>query len=118
MQRGIRATTSGRCPTIRRPLYESGVRTKLDTIEILQGMAGAAGASGEDLRAARLWGAAEALLEATGLRLGPAERGLHERHLIITRSRLGAATWEEALAEGRAMTLEEGLAYALEDAGA
>ena len=92
---------------------------RLDTVEILQGMAELAGALGEDLRAMRLWGAAEALLDATGLQLGPADRELHESHLAAARSQLGEVVWEEMLAEGRAMTTEEAVAYALEeDAGA
>ena len=85
----------------------------LDTIEVLQGMAGLAGASGKDLWAARLWGRAEALLEATSLQLGPGDREPHERHLFASRSRLGEAAWQEALAEGRAMTLEWVVACAL-----
>lgn len=76
-----------------------------------------AGALGEDDRAARLQGAAEAAREATGIALPPAERALHESHMSVVRSRLGAK-WEEMISEGRAMSLEEATRYALAGTGA
>jgi predicted ATPase/DNA-binding CsgD family transcriptional regulator len=78
----------------------------------LEGMATLAGALGEDDRAARLQGAAEAAREATGIALPPAERALHESHLSAVHSRLGTR-WEEVMSEGRAMSLEEATRYAL-----
>jgi len=86
----------------------------------LEGMASLAGALGEATRAARLWGAAEALREATDIALPPGERTLHEPYLTAARTRGGEAEWEEALAEGRAMSLDEAAEYALsnEDADA
>ena len=41
------------------------------------------------------------------------ERALHEPRLAEARSRLGGPEWEEALAEGKTMTLEQAVAYAL-----
>ena len=76
-------------------------------------MASLAAAWGRTTRAAHLWGAAEAAREVTGIALPPGERALHEPYLASARSRLGEATWEAALAEGRAMSLEEGAEYAL-----
>ena len=87
---------------------------KLGVIETLEGIAGLAGVRGEDYRAARLWGAAQAWREATGAQLADADRALNQPHLDAARSRLGDATWEELLAEGRSMTLERAMAYALE----
>ena len=83
-------------------------------INALEGMAGLAGARGDAPQAARLWGAAEAGREATGIALPPVERALHEPHLASARSRLGTAAWEEALSGGRAMSLDEAAEYALE----
>jgi DNA-binding CsgD family transcriptional regulator len=83
-------------------------------IEVLEGMASLAGAMGKAARAVRLWGAAEAAREATGiLAFTPDEWALHEPHLAAARSQLGEAAWEEMLAEGRAMSLEEAAEYAL-----
>ena len=87
---------------------------KLGVVESLEMMAGLAGILKEDQRAGRLWGAAQAWREATGAHLADAERALHEPRLTAARSRLGDALWEEALAEGRAMTLKRAAAYALE----
>jgi ATP/maltotriose-dependent transcriptional regulator MalT len=82
-------------------------------INTLEGMASLAEAQGEAVRAARLWGAAEAAREDTGMALPPIERTLHEPYLAAARSRLRERQWEDALAEGRAMSLEEAVEYAL-----
>jgi hypothetical protein len=69
------------------------------------------------LRAARLFGAAEALGEAIGGPLSTVERAMHARHLAAARAHVDAASWESALAEGRAMAPEQAIEYALEDDG-
>jgi DNA-binding CsgD family transcriptional regulator len=85
-------------------------------IETLEGMASLAGAMGKATRAAHLWGAAEAAREATGIiAFSPGELALHEPHLALASSQLGDAAWQEALAEGRAMSLEEAAEYALSE---
>jgi predicted ATPase/DNA-binding SARP family transcriptional activator len=83
------------------------------TINALEGMAGLAGTLGEPARAARLWGAAEATREVIGVALPACDRALHEPHLAAARSLLGEAAWNEALAEGRAMSLDQAAEYAL-----
>jgi len=80
--------------------------------ESMEGLACAAAARGEAERSARLFGAAEAL----GYQQAPAERALREPYLAAARSMLEEAAWEAAWAEGRAMTFEEAVAYALEEA--
>jgi predicted ATPase/class 3 adenylate cyclase len=89
---------------------------KLVAAESLEGLACSA-ARGEEERAARLFGATEALREAVGYHQAPRERALREPFLGAARSRLEEAKWEAAWAEGRAMTFEDAVAYALEDAG-
>jgi non-specific serine/threonine protein kinase len=86
---------------------------KPTAVNALEGMAGLAGALGKATRAARLWGTAEALREVTDIALPPNERALHEPYLAEARSRLGKAAWEEALSEGRAMSLDRAAEYAL-----
>jgi DNA-binding CsgD family transcriptional regulator len=81
-------------------------------INILEGKASLAGALGEATRAARLWGAAEAARKITDIALPPGDRALHEPYLTDARSRLGDAAWEEALAEGRMMSLDQAVEYA------
>ncbi len=67
---------------------------------------------------ARLFGAAEGLLEAVGAAVYNyylPDRSLYERTVSATRSQLGDAAFEEAQAEGRAMTFEQAVTYALAD---
>ncbi len=68
-------------------------------------------------RAARLWGAARGLLETiedlAALPHAAADRSFFERRLAEAREGLEERRWEEAWAEGRAMTTEEALQYAL-----
>jgi non-specific serine/threonine protein kinase len=81
----------------------------------LEGLACAAGAEGKAVRAARLFGAAEALKEAIRYRLVPQERAVLEPYRASVRSRLGEPAWEEAAAEGGAMGLDRTTAYAISE---
>jgi predicted ATPase/DNA-binding SARP family transcriptional activator/DNA-binding CsgD family transcriptional regulator len=74
-----------------------------------------AGSQGQPLRAARLWGAAEALREALRVVLSPFQRHVYGPHLAAARTRLGEKVWEAALVEGQAMPLEEAIGYALSE---
>ena len=67
-------------------------------------------------RSARLWGAAAALRETIEVIAYPhaADRTFYDRQLATVRRRLGDRAWEEATAEGHAMTLEEAVGYALD----
>jgi predicted ATPase/DNA-binding SARP family transcriptional activator/DNA-binding CsgD family transcriptional regulator len=89
------------------------VGIKASVINTLEGMASLAGALEEDIRAARLWGAAEAAREVTGIALPPPERALHKPHLDAAHFRLREEVWEEILSEGQTMSLEEAAEYAL-----
>jgi predicted ATPase/DNA-binding CsgD family transcriptional regulator len=87
--------------------------------ESLQGMACIAGAKGEALRAARLFGAAQALWEtlreAVAFELTPEEEAWRQPYRATARSHVGEAAWAEALAQGRAMGLEQAIEYALSE---
>jgi hypothetical protein len=85
--------------------------------ECLETLAEVAEALGDPPRTARLWGAADALREATGAPWAPTEKRLQEPYLAATRSRMDEADWTKAWEEGRAMPLEDAIAYALDDAG-
>jgi predicted ATPase/Tfp pilus assembly protein PilF len=67
-------------------------------------------------RAARLFGAAEALRERIGAPLPPVERDEHERCVEAARASLEAEESVRLWAEGRAMGMEAAVAYALESA--
>ena len=95
------------------------VRCALDGLAWLaapEGMARGAPVAGAE-RAARLFGAAEALSEACGEVLSPAERSVQERHVGIAQVHLDQAAWQAAWAEGRAMPLEKAVVYALDASG-
>ena len=81
-----------------------------DCLEI---MAGGAGAQGLARRAARLWGAAEAMREAIGVPLQPENRRLLDPYLATARSSLGEVAWQTTLADGRAMMPEQAIVYSL-----
>ena len=80
----------------------------------LIGLAGALVAVGQGERAARLYGAAEALREVTGTPIQySGHQALYERQLAALRAQLDVDAFEAAWTEGRTMTLEEVVAEAL-----
>jgi predicted ATPase/class 3 adenylate cyclase len=79
----------------------------------LESFAGLAGARGQGARAARLWGAAEALRTSIGAPRPLDARLLYKPSMAATRALLGEAEWEEAFAQGMAMSAEEAAEYAL-----
>jgi tetratricopeptide (TPR) repeat protein len=89
---------------------------KLVASESLEGMACVAAAKEEAERAARLFGAAEALRADLGSHHHtPEEEALGEPYLAMARTRLGETSWQVAFAEGRAMTMDDAISYALEE---
>ena len=88
---------------------------KMIASESLDGLACISGARGEALRAGRLFGAAQALHvhEAVAFQHTPQEEAWRQPYRATARSQVGEAAWEEVLAQGRAMTLEEAIEYAL-----
>ena len=81
--------------------------------ECLVGLAGVAGAIKQPARAARLFGAAEALLNATGGQLEPIERAEYDRNLAVACAQLDAATFAAAWRAGRLLSLEQAIEEAL-----
>jgi predicted ATPase/DNA-binding SARP family transcriptional activator/DNA-binding CsgD family transcriptional regulator len=81
------------------------------------GLACVADSEGHAARAARLWGVSEAIREAAGIRLTSLALSVmrYESRLTEARARLGEATFEEAWEEGKAMTIEEAIEYALSE---
>ncbi len=93
---------------------ELGAHTYL-TLTLLEGRACGAGAQGEAPKAARLFGATEALREVTGFPLETAMRALEEPYLVGARSKLEEGAWSAAWEEGRAMSMETAIEYALSE---
>ena len=105
---GRAKTVLAECLTLCKELGDKGT-----LLMSLEGLACVAGAEGEGLRAARLFGAAETLMEGIGYRLVPQERAVLEPYRVNVRSRLGERAWEEAVAEGGALGLDEVIVLAL-----
>ncbi len=86
---------------------------RLGIAECLEALASTAVAHGQPVHAATLLGAAQALREALGAPLHPFQRRDYDRDLALVRTRLGeealAGSWEQ----GRAIGLEQAIAYAL-----
>jgi non-specific serine/threonine protein kinase len=84
--------------------------------ECLEGIAGLVSAVGQysegPRRAARLFGAAEALREAAGVPLPPVYRAAYERDVAAVQARLDERRWQSAWAEGRALLMEQAIAEA------
>jgi predicted ATPase/transcriptional regulator with XRE-family HTH domain/Flp pilus assembly protein TadD len=74
--------------------------------ECLIGLAGVAGTSGQAEKAARLLGAADAILEALGFHLHIVDRIEYERDVAVARKALGEEAWTRAWEAGRALTAE------------
>ncbi len=78
------------------------------------GLAGASAAIGRYERAARLLGAAQALLDALGMRLAPADSLAYEHTLAATCTALGDVAFNQAFAAGLAFAEAEAIALALD----
>jgi tetratricopeptide (TPR) repeat protein len=84
--------------------------TVVDSLAIL---AGVIGRIGHREQAATLIGATEMLLESLGLALQPGVQPIFQRDCAYVRGQLGAGIFERCRNEGRAMSLEQAVAYAL-----
>lgn len=78
----------------------------------LAGLAGIAGVEGQPERAARLFGAAQALYERIGA-VDRSDRARYDPNISGVRAQLSEEVLAAAWAEGRSMTLEQAIAYAL-----
>jgi hypothetical protein len=79
----------------------------------LAGLAGVVGARGQAERAATLFGAVEALVETTGTSFEVTDRVEYERNVATTCVQLDEEIFAAAWAEGRTMTIEQAITYAL-----
>jgi predicted ATPase/class 3 adenylate cyclase len=80
-----------------------------------EGLAKLSAMRSRPVRAAKLWGAAEALREQEGVSLSKFDRANsdYERDLALVRSALDEVTFDAAWAVGRAMSFEQAVGYLL-----
>jgi len=100
-----------------RRLQEQEIKPQIQIYDGLMGLAVVAAREGRPARAARLGGAAETIREAISLSIllwdhTPTD---YEAQLAAARSRLEETDQQEAWSEGRAMTPEQAIAYALSE---
>jgi hypothetical protein len=86
---------------------------KKDAVECLENLAAAGGAQGQATRAARLYGAAERLREVFEFPRQRLFRIDYERSMAALHTQLAEPTFTTTWMEGRAMALEQAIAYAL-----
>src|SRR6202008_4826338 len=84
-------------------------------IDSLEGLASIAAATASPRRAARLWGATDALRHEIGNVRAVDETLAYERHVAPVRATLTPDAFDRAWDEGRAMTLDEAVRYALDE---
>ncbi len=82
----------------------------------LAGLGSVASLDEEPERAARLWGAAEALRQKIGCRTAPAARATYERAVALARAQLGEEAFAAAWDAGAALSLDAVIAEALAEA--
>ena len=93
------------------------IRRELGDVEgiarSLEGLAEVIADLGNSLRAARIWGAAERIRAEVGLPLSPSRTGYHRR---VAAARVGDDVgFDGAWQEGRALTLEQAIEFALDE---
>jgi predicted ATPase/DNA-binding CsgD family transcriptional regulator len=78
-------------------------------------LAGPLGQLGEPEKGARLLGASVALMEEMGADFQPTDTHEYKKYKDDLRAKLDESTFKNAWAEGQAMTLEQAVAYALDE---
>ncbi len=90
---------------------------KISAADLLTGLAAVAAGMKQFKRAARLSGAAQAILETTEYRFPPFDRAEFDRHILVARDQLGEVEFEALAAEAHTMTMEQAITFALEKSG-
>jgi predicted ATPase/DNA-binding XRE family transcriptional regulator len=116
------ATATGNYGEARRHYAESmrwrlQVDRKIGVAFTLSGLAGLAAAQGHLARSVRISSAAARLCELSGVPPQRTQQGYIRGKLPEIRETLGAVPYDAAWAEGRGMTLEQAVDYALRDGG-
>jgi predicted ATPase len=91
------------------------LKTKYPLAMDLAFLAGPVAAQGDPERAAQLLGASDALLKAMGLRHQPQDQPEVDRFEAAVREQLSKEIFNSAWGKGQAMSLEQAIAYALEE---
>jgi hypothetical protein len=85
------------------------------TSDIFRAVAPSFGLTGQPKKAARLYGAHEAISESIGARIQPGDLAQHERGLAEVKNLMNEEEFKQMWAEGREMSVDEAAAYVLSD---
>ena len=92
-----------------------GLGNRQGVIESLDGIAGVAAATAAPRRGARLWGAVNVLRQEIGNARSVHDSIAYERQLKAVRAILTAEAFDQAWDEGRAMSFDDAVRYALDE---
>jgi len=92
-----------------------GLGNRAGVIDSLQALADVAAGTAAPRRAARLWGAVDALRQEIGSARSVHESIAYEREVKAVRATLTAEAFDEAWDEGRALSLDDAVRYALNE---
>ena len=96
-------------------MMEREAGSRVDVSDLLEPFAAVVLELAGPSAAARIWGAAERLRDEIGVQIQPAERPRHDRQVAAARTTLSDdAAFDIAWSEGRAMTMDQAVKYALE----
>jgi predicted ATPase/DNA-binding CsgD family transcriptional regulator len=87
--------------------------TRYGSVSGLSGLAGTAAALGQFERAARLFGAADAVSRANQIALHPPDREANDRDLATVRANMGEEAFRAAWKAGQALSLDQAVVEAL-----
>jgi len=93
--------------------FASTIYEKTSTFDFLTGLAAVAAGTNQPERAAKLSGAAQAILKSIDVPNSPFDRAEFERHLQVARDQLGEAAFEAYATAGREMSVDQAVAYVL-----
>ena len=85
------------------------------TSDIFRAVAPSFGLTGQARKAARLYGAHEAVSESIGARIQLGDLAQYERGLEAVKALIDGKTFDKLWAEGRQMSVDEATAYVLAD---
>jgi hypothetical protein len=89
--------------------------SKVNAYVFVLSQAAIAAGTNQPERAARLSGAARGISESLDYRIAPFNQAEFDRHIQVAREHLGKKRFEALAGEGRAVTMEQAIAYALDD---
>ncbi|MGE5221644.1 MAG: tetratricopeptide repeat protein, partial [Omnitrophica WOR_2 bacterium] len=97
-------------------VFDTGwiVQREFAAYDLISGLAAVAAGMDQPERAAKLSGAAQAILARTDFRPSSLDESERERHIRIARGQIGDELFERYAADGSQMTLEQVVAFALD----